>query len=171
MLRRLGSARAWLRAHPTTADAALALALGTASVLPLFVHDGGLQRPGVLNTTVNVALLVAGALALIWRRRAAAWTLVAVLLAYAALRIGRFNSTVLVLGLLLAAVTVGMRTDLRKGLMAVACVVPVLVVVVALNPGAGTAAYPEVIAAFCGAWWIGRSQRLRTAYISELVPA
>lgn len=143
------------------------MALGTAWVLPLFVH-GGLRRPGVLDTTVNVSLLVAGALALIWRRRAPAWTLVAVLLAYAALRIGRYNSTILVLGLLLAAVTVGMRTDLRKGLMTLACVVPVLVVLVALNPGAGIAAYPEVVAAFCGAWWIGRSQRLRRAYISEL---
>lgn len=146
----------------------LATALAAASVLPLFALSARAPASARSADALNVALLLAGTLALMWRRRDPVCTLAAVLLAYAVLRIGQYNTTLLALALLVAAYTVGDQSGLRKGLTAIACSMPVLAALVALNPHAGLAAYPEVLAAFLVAWWIGRSRRLRRTYIVEL---
>ena len=168
MLGKLRSAPGWPREHPTATDAVLAAVLATASVLPLFVLTGQASAGARSPDALNIAVLLAGALAFTWRRRAPVCTLGTVLLAFAVLRIGSYNSTLLALALLVAAYTVGRRTGLHRGLAAIAASLPFLAGLVALNPHAGIAAYPEVLAAFCAAWWIGRNRRLRRAYIVEL---
>ncbi|MFE7468029.1 sensor histidine kinase [Streptomyces sp. NPDC057499] len=106
--------RHWLRGHPLALDAALALAVLVAMVVGAFVHARarqGLEFGTEPPAPVSLLLMVAGAVALIWRRR----NPLAVLAVTAALTVVELVSfdppAPVVMSTVIALYTVAARTD------------------------------------------------------------
>ncbi|MFJ7196961.1 MULTISPECIES: histidine kinase [unclassified Streptomyces] len=119
--------RHWLRDHPLALDAALALAVLVAMIIGSFAHPGageGRSFEARAPAVSSLLLMMAGAVALIWRRRRP----MAVLAVTAGLTVvelvGSHPPTPVVMSTVIALYTVAARTDRpttwRVGLLTVA---------------------------------------------------
>jgi signal transduction histidine kinase len=157
--------RGWLRAHPTMADTILAGAITAAATSDLATRSA---------TPVPVADLVVMALAtlsLSARRRFPVLVLgliMSITIAFAAS--GQVLGSGLAVAYLIATYTVAAHRGLAYSLLAgtAAGVGYIVVDIVAMS---GPVELGPVIGSsiiYVGAWWLGRSLRLRRAYLAEL---
>ncbi|MFD7071832.1 sensor histidine kinase [Streptomyces sp. NPDC059913] len=106
--------RNWLRGHPLALDAALALAVLVAMIIGSFVHPGrrdGLDLATRPPAATSLLLMVAGAVALIWRRRRPLPVL-AVTTALTVVELLRFDPPApVVMSTVIALFSVAARTD------------------------------------------------------------
>ena len=159
--------RAWLEAHPTVADGLTSAVLTVAFVLTtvLGAQTGATGRD---PDAVSLALGSVAVMSLTLRRRLP----VAVLLFIAAMSVGLASagydvSAAPALAYLIATYTVAAHRGLARSLPAgVAALAGVAGLLVSAHVGFWTATSDSIL--FVGVWWLGRSLRLRRAYLDEL---
>ncbi len=159
--------RAWLGSHPVAADALTAAFLTLVSLLALFFQD----EPGLVGRAPDALSGVLSSLAVMslsLRRRLP----VVVLAVVSALCVGITASGYglspgPVLAFLAALYTVAAHRGLARSLPAGAAALGVLIILLSiLGLDFWQAASNAVL--FVGVWWLGRSLRLRRAYLDEL---
>ncbi|WP_307827641.1 histidine kinase [Planomonospora sp. ID82291] len=168
----LGGLRPWLRDRPLIADAAVAVLLAVAAVssvrLPL-ASDGSPQGPAGGPGWPGAALLVLGCLAAALRGSRPLLALGLVLAAELALALLGADGPVLGLAVLWLVSTVSARRGLALSLCALAAAIAgrLAVAVIRSDPGDWTSpSFEVVLTVTC--WLVGRSLRLRRAYLAEL---
>jgi signal transduction histidine kinase len=157
--------RAWLEAHPIAADALMSTMLTAAFLVAVLLQgeNGAQRRPDALSVVLDAVAVMS----LTARRR-----LPVVVLAFTAgvsvtLTAMGYDPSPPAVALLIATYTVaahrGLATSLPIGAVT-------LTVFIGLLIGVGAGFWPAVSNAilFVGVWWLGRSLRLRRAYLNEL---
>jgi signal transduction histidine kinase len=166
---RIGNLHCWSRSHPTVVDGLVAMLLFVAALpqlLSAHTPGKGHEKPD-LSSLVIVAVIMA---ALAFRQR----------FPFAVLAVtagGNLMLTVLghdltfaeVLAFVIAVFTIAARRALAissiGGALAMACFIAV---VLAMPGNIGSVGVITDIALIAGVWWVGRSLRLRRAYLAEL---
>ncbi|MCO5974891.1 sensor histidine kinase [Actinoallomurus soli] len=156
--------RAWLEAHPVTADAFMAVLL-TVAYLAAVVLQGGNGAPG--PDVFSVVLSGVALMSLTARRRMPVGVLAFVMAVCGTLTVMGYDVSAPAVAMLIAIYTVaahrGMATSLPVGALT-------LMLFIGLLIAAGADFWPAVsnTVLFVGVWWLGRSLRLRRAYLNEL---
>ncbi|WP_019633852.1 sensor histidine kinase [Actinomadura atramentaria] len=169
-IRGLRAGRAWFRARPTAADAALALLLLAVGLPQALLDDvpadGGWAGPDARQ----VVLLVAAVGVLALRRRFPLLVLAAVVAALVALTVWRYPPAVPdVAALLVAVYGAGAYRPLAQGVLGGVLAVAALAVVLVLAPESpGVMASLTYVLLVVGVWVLGRNLRMRRVYFAEL---
>ncbi|WP_345436652.1 sensor histidine kinase [Actinoallomurus vinaceus] len=158
--------RAWLEAHPIMADALMSVLLAATFLAAVVLQgDGGAsgKRPDVFSLLLSTMAL----LTLTVRRRIPVVVLGLATGVCVVLSATGYDISAPAVALLIATYTVaahrGLATSLPAGTATLAALIAMLV-----SMGAGF--WPTVTNSilFIGIWWLGRSLRLRRAYLDEL---
>jgi signal transduction histidine kinase len=158
--------RAWLEAHPIMADALMSVLLAAA-----FLAAATLQRDdGASGTRPDAFSLVLGIVALLSltvRRRAPVVVLGLATGVCLALTATGYDISAPAVALLIATYTVAAHRGLATSLPAGAATLMALVgMLISLGAGFWPTVTNSIL--FIGVWWLGRSLRLRRAYLDEL---
>ncbi|MCW2876082.1 MAG: Histidine kinase [Sphaerisporangium sp.] len=169
-----GSPRAWLRTHPLFGDSALALLLAVLSVAVAVIVGDGTSSSGYgpvsAPDAMSVILMVLACLPLVLRRR---WPLVLLCLAalpQITLAALSYDGGITGLASLILLYTVAAYRGLALSLVAaaVSSLAYGVTVLLGSDPGGWTQhTFAAVVA--LAVWLVGRSIRLRRAYLAELV--
>ncbi|WP_433188941.1 sensor histidine kinase [Actinoallomurus sp. CA-150999] len=158
--------RAWLEAHPIMADAVMSV-LMAAAFLSAATLQGDDTATGTRPDAFSLVLGTMALLALTVRRRAPV-----VVLAFAtgvclALTAAGYDISAPAVALLIATYTVAAHRGLATSLPAGAAT---LMALIGMLISLGADFWPTVTNSilFIGVWWLGRSLRLRRAYLDEL---
>ncbi|MCO5988416.1 sensor histidine kinase [Actinoallomurus spadix] len=157
--------RAWLEAHPITADALMSVFLAAAFLAAALLQgdDGAPNGPDVFSVVLGGAALMS----LTVRRRLPVGVLAFVTAVCGTLTVMGYDVSAPAVAMLIATYTVaahrGLATSLPVGALT-------LMLFIALLFVAGADFWPAVsnTILFVGVWWLGRSLRLRRAYLNEL---
>ncbi|MCO5997117.1 sensor histidine kinase [Actinoallomurus rhizosphaericola] len=157
--------RAWLEAHPITADAFMAVLLTVAYLAAVVLQggNGAPKGPDVFSVVLSGVALVA----LTVRRRLPVGVLAFVMTVCGTLTAMGYDVSAPAVAMLIATYTVaahrGMATSLPVGALT-------LMLFIGLLVAAGADFWPAVsnTVLVVGVWWLGRSLRLRRAYLNEL---
>ncbi|MEV5749284.1 sensor histidine kinase [Actinoallomurus sp. NPDC052308] len=157
--------RAWLEAHPIATDALMSVLLTVTFITAMVLQgdDGVPKGPDVFSVGLSgVALL-----SLTMRRRLPVSVLAFMVGVCVLLTAMGYDMSAPAVAVLIATYTLaahrGLATSLSVGVVT-------LLVFIALLVGVGADFWPAVsnTILFVGVWWLGRSLRLRRAYLNEL---
>ncbi|GAA4601169.1 sensor histidine kinase [Actinoallomurus liliacearum] len=157
--------RAWLEAHPIATDALMSVLLTVTFITAMVLQgdDGAPKGPDVFSVGLSgVALL-----SLTMRRRLPVSVLAFMVGVCVLLTAMGYDMSAPAVAVLIATYTLaahrGLATSLSVGVVT-------LLVFIALLVGVGADFWPAVsnTILFVGVWWLGRSLRLRRAYLNEL---
>ncbi|MEV5707139.1 sensor histidine kinase [Actinoallomurus sp. NPDC052274] len=157
--------RAWLEAHPIASDALMSVLLTVTFITAMVLQggDGAPKGPDVFSVGLSgVALL-----SLTMRRRLPVSVLAFMVGVCVLLTAMGYDMSAPAVAVLIATYTLaahrGLATSLSVGVVT-------LLVFIALLAGVGADFWPAVsnTILFVGVWWLGRSLRLRRAYLNEL---
>ncbi|GAA5075784.1 signal transduction histidine kinase [Thermocatellispora tengchongensis] len=167
-----GGPRAWLREHPLVPDAVLAVLL-TAAAIPLAFVAGAPPSPEWPDprppSALSLTLIAVACLALAFRRRRPFAMLCLAEAAHTVLTALHHNASLAGVALLVLIYTVASAKGLALSLTALALDLVAFLLVLAVS-GGGLNLTGEVfgVVLTMTAWVVGRSVRLRRAYLSEL---
>jgi signal transduction histidine kinase len=168
-----GDPRAWLRAHPLFGDSVLAAVLAGLSVAAAVIlgaGDGSRASSVTAPDALSVSLIALTCVPVAFRRR---WPFALLCLAalpqIALATLGYYDGLTGLVALVLLY-TVAAYRGLALSLVAAAVASLAYAMVVILAEGAGTwTQHTFVIVVALAVWVVGRSVRLRRAYLAELV--
>jgi signal transduction histidine kinase len=158
----------WLRDHPTLADGLTAVFLIAVSVPAMFIDDGT-QTPGASPPNAVSAVIVAVALLTLTLRRRApvAVLMLGVAMSVALSAMNAPGSIGEALVYLITTYSVAAHRGLAVSLPSAGVALVGFTLMEVLTHTAGWSMVSNTIV-FVGVWWLGRSLRLRRAYLAEL---